>query len=149
MGVSITPWPRLPPGKEPPVPIGQEAGWASLNAETRRKILCLCRGSNPGRAVCSQSLYWLSYVWDFLLDYREIHVETRDTEVPCWSSLWMQRLFLWQRYTRRLYYPWPKRWVWSNGYIQQLFFMWSSSVFCYFCFLLSSCTKNSELSDDS
>jgi hypothetical protein len=40
-------------------------GWvgprAGLDAETRRKILCPCRGSNPGRPVRSQSLYWLSY----------------------------------------------------------------------------------------
>jgi hypothetical protein len=49
-------------GKGPPVPIEQEAeGWvdprAGLDAETRRKILCLCRESNPGRPVRSQSLY--------------------------------------------------------------------------------------------
>jgi hypothetical protein len=48
----------LPLGKGPPVPIVQEAGWA---AETRRKILYLCRGSNPGRSVRSQTLYRLSY----------------------------------------------------------------------------------------
>jgi hypothetical protein len=30
----------------------------------RRKIFCLCRGSNTGRPVCSQKLYWLSYpIW--------------------------------------------------------------------------------------
>jgi hypothetical protein len=33
---------------------------ASLDAEAGRKILCFCRGSNPGRPVCSQTLYWLS-----------------------------------------------------------------------------------------
>jgi hypothetical protein len=38
-------------------------GWvdprAGLDAEARRKILCLCRGSNLGRPV--RTLYWLSY----------------------------------------------------------------------------------------
>jgi hypothetical protein len=34
---------------------------AGLDAETRRKILCLCQGLNPGCPVHSQSLYWLSY----------------------------------------------------------------------------------------
>jgi hypothetical protein len=40
----------LPPGKGPPVPIGQEAGGggrAGLDTEARGKILCPCRGSNP------------------------------------------------------------------------------------------------------
>jgi hypothetical protein len=36
-------------------------GWvgprAGLDAEARGKILCHCRGSNPGRAVRSQTLY--------------------------------------------------------------------------------------------
>jgi hypothetical protein len=33
-------------------------GWVGLRAtEVRGKILCLCRGSNPGRPVCSQTLY--------------------------------------------------------------------------------------------
>jgi hypothetical protein len=44
----------LPPGKGPPVPIVQEAGWApraGLNTEDRGKILCPCRGSNPDRLV--------------------------------------------------------------------------------------------------
>jgi hypothetical protein len=40
-------------------------GWvgliAGLDTEATRKILFLCRGSNPGRPVCSQKLYWLSY----------------------------------------------------------------------------------------
>jgi hypothetical protein len=41
-------------------------GWvgprASLDAEVRGKILCLYRGSNTGHPVCSQTLYWLSYL---------------------------------------------------------------------------------------
>jgi hypothetical protein len=50
----------LPPGKRAPGTrcIG---GWvgptAGLDAETRGKILCLCRGSNPGRPARSQTLY--------------------------------------------------------------------------------------------
>jgi hypothetical protein len=34
--------------------VGRRAG---LDAEARGKILCLCRGSNPGRPVRSQTLY--------------------------------------------------------------------------------------------
>jgi hypothetical protein len=44
----------LPPGKGPPVPIVQEAGWAPEPFWTQRlekKILCPCRGSNPDRPV--------------------------------------------------------------------------------------------------
>jgi hypothetical protein len=44
-------------------------GWvgprAGLDAEARRKILCLCWGSNPSRPVRSQTLYWLSYHGSF------------------------------------------------------------------------------------
>jgi hypothetical protein len=36
-------------------------GWmglrAGLDTEAREKILCLCRGSKPGRPICSQTLY--------------------------------------------------------------------------------------------
>jgi hypothetical protein len=43
----------LPPGKGPPVTIGEEAGWApeSVWTENGGKIHCLCRGSNPDRPV--------------------------------------------------------------------------------------------------
>jgi hypothetical protein len=53
----------LPPGKEPPVPIVQEAGWAPEPVWTQRleEKSCLCRRSNQGRPVRSQSLYSLSY----------------------------------------------------------------------------------------
>jgi hypothetical protein len=42
----------LTPGKGPPVPIGQEAGWAPepvWTQEIRGKILCVCRRSNLDR----------------------------------------------------------------------------------------------------
>jgi hypothetical protein len=54
----------LPPGERTP---GTHCtgGWvgprAGLDAEARGKILCLCRGSNPGRLVRRQTLYLLSY----------------------------------------------------------------------------------------
>jgi hypothetical protein len=57
--VSITPRPHITPGTH------CTGGWvgprAGLDAEARGKILCLCRGTNPGRPVRSQTLYWLSY----------------------------------------------------------------------------------------
>jgi hypothetical protein len=40
----------LAPGNGPPVPIVQEAGWAT-DTEARGKILCPCRGSNLDRPV--------------------------------------------------------------------------------------------------
>jgi hypothetical protein len=59
------PQPRFTPGKGPPVPIEQEAGWvgprASLDAEARRKILCLCWGSNPSHPVRGQTQNWPSF----------------------------------------------------------------------------------------
>jgi hypothetical protein len=70
MGVSgqrNPPGRALPPGKGPPVPIAQEAGWASgdLATEVRAKILPLVPGvepRSPGRPVLSQTLYCLSYL---------------------------------------------------------------------------------------
>jgi hypothetical protein len=43
-----------PPGKGPPVPIGQEAGWAPEPVWTQRlekQIICLCQGSNLDHLV--------------------------------------------------------------------------------------------------
>jgi hypothetical protein len=57
MGVSgqhHAPAALYPRGKDPPVPIVQEAGWAPEPVWTQRlqeKILCPCRGSNPDRPV--------------------------------------------------------------------------------------------------
>jgi hypothetical protein len=38
--------------------IGDKVG---PDVQARGNILCLCQGSNPGRPVRSQTLYWLSY----------------------------------------------------------------------------------------
>jgi hypothetical protein len=54
----------LAPGKGPPLPILQEAGWASEPVWTQRleeKSSFLCQGSNLNRLVHSQTLYWLSF----------------------------------------------------------------------------------------
>jgi hypothetical protein len=56
----------LPPGKWPPVPIEQEAGWAPepVWTDARGKILLPLPGikpQSPGHPVRSQALYWLSY----------------------------------------------------------------------------------------
>jgi hypothetical protein len=62
--VSVTPRPRFTHGERTP---GTHWTWgwvdlrAGLDAVARRKILCLCRGSNPDRPARSQTLYWLSY----------------------------------------------------------------------------------------
>jgi hypothetical protein len=48
----------LPPGKGPPIPIVQEAGWAPEPVWTQRlqeKSFCLCRGSNPDRPIIQRS----------------------------------------------------------------------------------------------
>jgi hypothetical protein len=56
--------PRFTPEERAPC-IHCIGGWvgprAGLDAEVRGKILCLCRGSNPGHLVRSQTLYWLGY----------------------------------------------------------------------------------------
>jgi hypothetical protein len=63
----------LPPGKGPPVPIVQEAGWAPepvWTQEARGKILSPLPGiepRSPGRPARSQTLYCLSYPAPYLL----------------------------------------------------------------------------------
>jgi hypothetical protein len=54
------------PGKGPPVPIVQEAGWAPelVWTQARGKIISSLPGIEPrwpGRPARSQNLYWLSY----------------------------------------------------------------------------------------
>jgi hypothetical protein len=91
--VSVTPRPRFYSWERTP---GTQwiGGWVGLrpglDTEARGKILCLCRGSNPGRPFCSQTIYWLSYPsscplarvssklingfpWDFVLDVEQTY----------------------------------------------------------------------------
>jgi hypothetical protein len=55
-----------PPERTPPHPrypldrrLGGPQSWSGHRSW--RKILCVCRGSNPGRPVCRQTLYWQNY----------------------------------------------------------------------------------------
>jgi hypothetical protein len=68
--VSITTRPRFTPGERAPG-THWTGGWVglrtSLDAEARKKILCLYLGSKPGRPVRSQPLYWLSYPGSWFL----------------------------------------------------------------------------------
>jgi hypothetical protein len=58
-------WSASRPGRALPPGYLYIGGWvgprAGLDAEVRGKILCLCRESNPGRPVRSQTLILLSY----------------------------------------------------------------------------------------
>jgi hypothetical protein len=61
--VSVTPRPRFTPRKRTSG-THWRGGWVGLRAglvtEVRGKILCLCRGSNLRRPICSQTLHWPS-----------------------------------------------------------------------------------------
>jgi hypothetical protein len=60
-------------------------GWvdprAGLDAEAKRKILCLCRGSNPSRPVRSHTLYWLSYPGSISGIISNIKLESNNIDV--------------------------------------------------------------------
>jgi hypothetical protein len=62
-GVKVTPWLRFTI-VERTHGTHWIGGWEGLRACTQSvgKNLCLCCGPNPGRSVCSQTLYWLSYL---------------------------------------------------------------------------------------
>jgi hypothetical protein len=45
-----------PLGKDPRYPLGRGLR-AGLDTEARRKMFCLCWGSNLGRPVCGHTLY--------------------------------------------------------------------------------------------
>jgi hypothetical protein len=70
--VNVTPRPRFTRRKKAPLPIVQEAGWASEPVWTQsieENSFCFCRGSNPSSdlPVRSQTLYWLSYLVSLLI----------------------------------------------------------------------------------
>jgi hypothetical protein len=96
--VSITPRPRFTPGERTP---GTHCtgGWvgprAGLDAETRRKIICLCRGSNPGCPVRSQTLYWLSYPcswWELYNIWITCNTETVKRKVWVVPGTWQSSM---------------------------------------------------------
>ena len=80
-GVSVMPRPHLTPGKDP-VPIVQEAGWASGPVWTGAENLASTGIRSPDRPARRQSLYRLRYprcnvsVWnDRCPRFKEIHVD--------------------------------------------------------------------------
>ena len=73
--VSSTPWPHFTPEKDP-IPILQEAGWASGPVWTGGKSRPH-RDSIPDRPAHSQSLYWLSYLVHIIFKWT-----VKKTQVP-------------------------------------------------------------------
>jgi hypothetical protein len=93
-----------PPGKGPPVPIGQEDGWAPALMWTQRleeKSFCLCRGSNPDRPVVqsvTQTSYELKARAFSVLGIFKRHLQFPLT-VPYEKSMWICIFFLVTFYT--------------------------------------------------
>jgi len=85
VGVRPTPRPPLLPGKTP-IPIVQEAGWASGSVWTGGKSRPH-RDSIPDRPAPSQSLYRLSYVIGFNLGKKYTRQMAYFTETFRWSVL--------------------------------------------------------------
>jgi hypothetical protein len=88
--VSITPRARFIPG-ERTHGTHWTGGWerprAGLDAKATGKILCLCQGSNPGRPVRSQTLYWLSYPGSYDWHFPDILCYQR-SETYLKPSIW-------------------------------------------------------------
>jgi hypothetical protein len=77
-----------------------------LDTEDRVKILFLCRGSNPGRPVCSQTLYLLSYprsslrkniVYIHFCQFSSLHLNFKIVKIICLLNRVV--LGIWLNYT--------------------------------------------------
>jgi hypothetical protein len=89
MGVSgqrHVPAALLPPGKGPPVPIVQGAGWAPepVWTQARGKILCPRRGSNPDRPVVQPVVRHYTAWATPAVRHRYRTYLTRKTDVKFW-----------------------------------------------------------------
>jgi hypothetical protein len=83
----------LPPGKGPPVPIVQEAGWAPEPVWTERlegKSFASAgiEPRSPGRPVHSQTLYWLWSI-NFICNLFNAFFSNSDYSVKLNSDKWM------------------------------------------------------------
>jgi hypothetical protein len=97
----------LAPGKNPPVPIGQEAGWAPKPVWTQAggKVLSPLPGiepRSPGRAVRSQTLHCLSYPAPRNIGTTKKCVEEQDCKIRIKQG---RRMCIWR--PRRNYSPGP------------------------------------------
>jgi hypothetical protein len=87
MGVSgqhHAPAALLPPGKGPPVPIVQEAGWAPEPVWTQRleeKSFCPCRGSNPDRPVVQPVLPELTWLLSIVLRKKNNNIDVNSFDI--------------------------------------------------------------------
>ena len=87
-GVSVTPRPLFTPGKDP-VPIVQEAGWASGPVWTGAENLAPTGNRSPNRPARSQSLYWLRYPAHRGISLPFMQYENRSTSLQwlCWLNI--------------------------------------------------------------
>jgi hypothetical protein len=88
MGVSGSPGHALPPGKEPPVPIIQEAGWAPEPVWTQR-LEKKSTASVGGRTPVVQSVVrhytdWTTPAPDADTEYRRILKRCGTSQNPIW-----------------------------------------------------------------
>jgi hypothetical protein len=99
--VSVNPGRALLPGKGPPVPIVQEAGWASEPVWTQRlgeKFFRLCRGSNPDHPVVQSVVktpYWLSYSGFFVVCVVRYNkqIQVKSNHIKCGQLRWWWRQY--------------------------------------------------------
>jgi hypothetical protein len=79
----------LPPGEAPPVPTGQETGWASDPVWTQRlqeKFYCLSRGSNPYLPVVQSGVRhytdWATRLHRYLLRRENLRSSNKFSNLP-------------------------------------------------------------------
>jgi hypothetical protein len=148
----------LAPGKGPPVPIVQEAGWVPepVWTQARGNILLPLPGKEPrlpGRPVRSQTLYWLSYLAHIPV-YKSSIVMSGVSSWMCFMQAWV--VFFIYLFFRRAtdgihWLPMPVRHMTNLllTHIGKLYFTYIqhytyTSVVCYFWLCINKLTGCSQ-----